>query len=70
MKCVAVVKLCLTAEQAIQRAESLRERFNMFGGAEPAGDHITEESVIFTHRLQEEENTACCYGHVVSPKNT
>lgn len=27
----------------------------MFGGAEPAGDQITEETVIFAHRLEEEE---------------
>ena len=46
--------MCLTAQQTVQRAESLTERFDMFGGAEPAGDHITEETVIFTHGLQEE----------------
>lgn len=27
----------------------------MFGGGEPAGDWITEEAVVFTHSLQEEE---------------
>lgn len=47
--------LCLTAEQAVQRTESLTERFDMFGGAEPAGDGICEETVVFTHGLQEEE---------------
>ncbi len=41
----------LTAEQAVQRADSLSERSDMFGGAEPAGDQIIEETVVFTHRL-------------------
>lgn len=50
-----VLCLCLTAEQAVQRTQSLTERFHMLGGAEPAGDGICEETVIFTHRLQEEE---------------
>lgn len=45
----------LTAEQVVRRAESLSERFDVFGGAEPAGDRIIEETVVFTHRLKEEE---------------
>lgn len=46
-----VVFVCLTAEQVVQRAEFLSQRFHMFGGAEPARDQITEETVVFTHRL-------------------
>lgn len=46
--------MCLTAEQAVQRAESLGQRFDVFGGAEPARDQIREEAVVFAHSLQEE----------------
>lgn len=58
-----MLQLCLTAEQAIQWAESLSERFDMFGGGKPAGDQITEETVIFAHRLQDEDEALC---HVCS----
>ncbi len=57
-----VVHVCvvfsLTAQQAVQRAEPLSERLDMFGGAEPAGDRITEETIVFAHRLREEERTS------------
>lgn len=43
----------LTAEEVVQRAESLTEGSDVFGGAEPAGHHVGEEIVVFTHRLQE-----------------
>lgn len=57
----------LTAQQVVQRAQPLSERFDVFGGAEPAGDEIAEEAVVFAHRLQEEEEeeeTVCCHGNV------
>lgn len=60
-RCVCVFLLSclvgwsLTAEQAVQRAELLSQRFHVLGGAEPAGDRIAEEAVVSAHGLQEEE---------------
>lgn len=61
--------LCLTAEQSLQRAESLSERFDMFGGGEPAGDQIIEETVVFTYRLQGKEEMVCCHGTMLYLQN-
>lgn len=68
----SVLWWCLTAEQAVQRAESLTQSFDMFGGAEPAGDGVTEEAVIFTHRLEEEDKMLhlLSWTHVIFPKHS